>query len=311
MKSDVKKWRVSLPLHEALQVFAGQHASAIYELNDASATPEAESFVAACASQHAGAAIELLSKSILAREHPALILQNLPDALPRPVTVNDLVGKRTSDANELYALAARHLSLDKRIVNLGKSILRDRNQAVHLGYSDHDLGEILDRISLWIYYLQESSGLKESDWLSSSASAAQYSRFNAFTVGIREAITDARAKFERMKSAIIDAHQKDVSRLSFSKWRQDREQSKLELHELGDLIAEVCPACESQAQIVAMIDDVEYEYEGPDEVSTNVFYSFAFECPVCELEFDDTEVTFVFKDGQSLAELQDRFALGI
>ena len=74
--SDEPPWWTTVALHEALLICAGQHVSAAYEAEGEAKAKfgdaKAVSFAAAKASQHAGAVVEMLSKSFLAKEHPAV-----------------------------------------------------------------------------------------------------------------------------------------------------------------------------------------------------------------------------------------------
>ncbi|MBD7958353.1 hypothetical protein H9651_11930 [Microbacterium sp. Sa4CUA7] len=293
-------WWESVPLHEALLVCAGQHASAAYEVQGKD-DPREASFAAARASIHAGAAVELLAKSLLAKEHPALIMEKPADAVPAKRHPLELA--RTADAGALQRMLCRHLKLGKEVEDLGAGILNDRNNAAPVGLSTHGLAGNVDRLGLWIHFVQDASGLVSTDWLSSKAAREQERRFNAFVLELHEKLVAAKRVFEKRRS------DRQKASKDFEDWaaRLERELAESAHNEIGPDFdnEQECPACARTGRTWGVIHDIEYEYEGPGEYSQNVIWSSYFKCPVCTLELNDPESTAVFSPGWS--DLRIRF----
>lgn len=293
-------WWESVPLHEALMICAGQHASAAYEIQDED-DPRASSFAAARASIHAGAVVELLAKSLLAKEHPALIMEKPADAVP--AKKHPLQLDKTADAGPLQRLLCKHLNLDKEVEDLGGRVLSDRNYAAHVGLSNRGLAENVNLLGLWIHFVQEASGLAGEDWLSKKAAREQETRFNAFVLELHEKLLAATRVFEQRRSARQKASQ------DFNEWaaQLERELAESAPNEIGPDFdnEQECPACARMGHTWGVIDDVEYEYEGPGEYSQNVIWSTYFKCPVCKLELNDAESAAVFSHGW--VDLRARF----
>jgi hypothetical protein len=285
-------WWESLPLHETLLICAGQHASAAYEILHEN-EPRAASFAAVRAGIHAGAAVELLSKSLLAKEHLALIMEKPSDAVPPKNHPLEL--SKTADASPLQRLLCSHLNLDKKVEDLGAQILSNRNYAAHAGLATQGLTEVVDRLGLWIHFVQDASGLLATNWLSDYAARTQERRFNAFALALHEKLLGAKIVFERRR------HSRQKGSKDFEQWAEQLEHKLAESagHEIGPDVdyEETCPACARTGRMWGVIDDVEYEYEGPGEYSQNVVLSTYFRCPVCTLELDDTETAAVFNPG--------------
>lgn len=295
----MSNWWESVSLHEALLVCAGQHASAAYEIAD-SDDPRAASFAAARASIHAGAAVELLAKSLLAREHPALIMRDPADALPAKKHPLELTN--TADAAPLQRLLCRHLELDKKVNDLGAGILNDRNYAAHVGLSARTLAENVDRLGLWVHFVQQASGLVGADWLSHDAAIEQDRRFSEFVLQLHEKARAAMRLFENKRKERQKSHK------DFEIWaaRLERKLAESAPHEIGPDFdnPQACPACPRTGHAWGVID-VEFEYEGPGEYSQNVSVSTYFECAVCELQLNDAESAMIFSPDWS--ELKSRF----
>lgn len=293
------RWWESVPLHDALLICAGQHASAAYEVEE-SDDPRTASFAAARASIHAGAAVELLSKSLLAREHPALIMRDPADAVPAKKHPLELAN--TADAAPLQSLLCRYLELDKKVKDLGASILNDRNFAVHVGLSTRSLAENVDRLGLWVHFVQEASGLIGGDWLSAGAAIEQERRFNVFVMALHEKARAALRLFEKKRK------DRQKSSQDFETWATslERELAESAPYETGPDFddEQVCPACSRMGHSWGVIN-VEFEYEGPEEYSQNVSMSTFFRCAVCELELEDAEAAVIFSPEWS--NLEARF----
>ncbi len=293
-------WWESVPLHEALLICAGQHASAAYGI-EGDPEPRAASFAAARASIHAGAAVELLSKSLLAKEHPALILEKAADAVPPKRHVLEL--DKTAGAGPLQRLLCRHLGLNKTTEELGAGLLNDRNNAAHIGLSARGLIENVDRLGLWIHFVQAAAGLSSTDWLSATAAREQERRFNAFVLSLHEKLVAARQVFESRR------RDREKATKDFEEWaaQLEREFMQAAPNEVGpDFGSEQeCPACSRTGYTWGVVDDVEYEYEGPGEYSQNVIWSTYFKCPICKLELNDPESAVVLSDEWS--DLRSRF----
>lgn len=284
----MSNWWEFVPLHEALLACAGQHASAAYEITGCK-DPRADSFAAARASIHAGAAVELLAKSLLAREHPALIMKDPADAVPPKRHPLELTN--TADAATLQSLLCRHLQLETKVKDLGAGILNDRNFAVHVGLSTRTVTENVDRLGLWIYFVQEASGLTGADWLSPEAAIEQERRFNAFVLNLYEKTTAARRLF-RKKRADRQKASKDFEAWATGLERERAESASLEIGPDFD-DAQECPSCPRMGHAWGVVD-IEFEYEGPGEYSENALVRTFFECAVCELQLNDAESAVIF-----------------
>jgi len=295
-------WWDLLPINESFLISAAQHTAAAYSVSE-SEEERAASFAAARAALHAGAAVELLSKSLLAKEHLALIMEKPGDAIPAKTTPLQL--SKTADAGVLQRLLCQHLSLDSRVSVLGASILSERNNAAHVGITGKTLSEIVDRLGLWIHFVQEAAQLQGTEWLPPEISAKQERRFNAFAYGLHQKMSKARGVFTARKLA------RERKSGDFEEWatQLEAELAASAPEEVGPDFdeAEKCPACGRKGRLWGVIDDVEYEYEGPGEYSQNVVWSAYFQCPVCELGLDDDEYTAVSNPGWS--EIRTRFNL--
>lgn len=284
-----QEWWKLLPLHETLLTCAGQHASAAYELTDAGTSREA-TFAAARASIHAGAAVELLSKSILAKEHPALIMRNPVDAVPANKHVLEL--SRTADAAQLQIALSRHLKLGEKVEAFGTRILSDRNLAAHVGLSRNSLIQNVNRLGLWIHFVQQASGLKAIDWLSPAAAGEQERRYNAFILELHRKLASARTIHDNKRRVRQKSHG------DFEEWATslERELAESAPHEIGPDFDEqrTCPACSRTGHLWGVVD---VEYRRLDEPAEYSSVSLFFRCAVCGLQLGSDETAVVLSPG--------------
>lgn len=280
------EWWELVPLHETLLTCAGQHASAAYELIDGG-TPREATFAAARASIHAGAAVELLTKSILAKEHPALIMRDPVDAVRANGHVLEL--PRTADAAHLQIALSRYLTLGAKVEAFGMGILNDRNLAAHVGLSKNSLKQNVNRLGLWIHFIQEASGLQATDWLTPAAASAQEGRYNAFILELHRKLVSARTVYDNKRRVRRKSHG------DFEEWAAslERELAESAPYEIGPDFDEqqACPACSRTGHMWGVVD---LRYGGLDEPAEYASVSLFFRCAVCELQLGSDETAVIF-----------------
>ncbi|MDR3069213.1 MAG: hypothetical protein LBU50_06900 [Cellulomonas sp.] len=286
-------WYLTIPLHEALLIRAGQHVAEVYRVQRRSTDAREDSFSDTKVSQHAGAAVELLSKALLAREHIAFILKNVDEALPGPRRSEHQHGPlglgNTIDASIAVKRLALNIDLSDAITQIGLSILRGRNSAVHVGFALTSRNETADLLGVWVHYVQEKSELSSADWLPPETERLQGARFTQFTVELLRKINEAKGLFDK-RVRDMSKNGSDVEEgLARIECKPDGSG-----HEEYSSKCEECPACGRAGLLSTDVEDVEYEYEGPGEYSINPVFSSSFRCQVCCLELDDSQTAVVF-----------------
>ncbi|RDV46876.1 hypothetical protein DOE76_02270 [Leifsonia sp. ku-ls] len=216
---------------------------------------------------HAGACVELVSKSVLARSHPFLLREQkewVMNGKALASTVAEWRNERTLNAG--HALSAACTILGVRLRASAAEILKDRNAAAHLGFPPADPAGLIEKVALWLFELQSLEVTLGEQITSELANSVTHR--HAWTAA---RLASAKKSFIEEPSAERRAWAADPS-----------------VHSDGERPVR-CPACEHTATEFTFVD-VEVEYAGPGEYTTSPIFDLLLRCPYCGLELNDFDL---------------------
>lgn len=246
------------------------------------------------AAVHAGAAVELMAKAILVHVDPRLLFDEreghhvLIDMLVRSgeatAEPHRYGRKRTLAAMQAVSLAARICDHVRPHVAAAREALEARNHAAHAAWVDET--KVADQViagSDFVLAGVESFARSRSAFLGAEVAVKVGQE-----VAERNAALSAVAK-RKIQSAQL-GYQDLVARLP-----NGRDDSVLvELGKRTPIHGDhteryPCPACANDGWLLWDVE-VDFEYEGPDEYSTNAYLIFlGFECFYCGLQLNHVE----------------------
>lgn len=248
------------------------HAVRALEL-EVDTAPEAPMFAAI----HAGSAIELLAKAILARRNPLLLTVGQKHEMKHADAILGRVNAH--DARTLDAALAKNVcgAFQGAVLANIDTLLRHRNSAAHMGLMARaDLAEALNAMRA-----AAEQGIAHLD-----VSRDRYWR--NYAAAVAGALDERGTEVERAARSLIATHRAKLESVGLShdeiRLRERRPGSFFNRSEVE--APHQCPACKHEARLGWSID-VDVEYEGPGEYTTSHFVvSDGLWCPVCGLSLD-------------------------
>lgn len=217
----------------------------------------------------AGATIEIISKGVLALEHPALAFDlsknNALTGLLRGSMHHEEASNHRARTS-LSASMALGAACSLRAIEspeLAQKILQERNAAVHLGIAPVDCETLRDRLITWLSQLAASGPGISAELVEELASGVHALR-ERVSHKIGEAARRVRAEARRSTNDIDDP---GIDRIE-----------KVE-----------CPACNRAAELSARIIDVETVWIS-GSYTYDISYEIDLNCPFCDLELSDAEI---------------------
>lgn len=242
---------------------------------------------------HAGAAVELIAKAVIARVDAALVLE-AEDArqklIDKYIESGLIEGKQVKERSPRSISASNAVGLARKVV-------------VELKAHDAGARQALDMRNSAAHAAELESEHLESRVLAASEYvllAMEYLGASPQVVFGNERYEQLRAQIVRSTTALhIAAEQKvDSARQSYRTWVVDVSPTNLPQAlrrrdhgpQHGDVSDRLeCPACENCGWSYWNVE-VDVEYEGPGEHSVEPFLRFTgFQCPFCLLELNDEE----------------------
>lgn len=241
----------------ALEVLSCDHATS-------------DQFALLVAAEHAGACVELSSKSVLADQHPTLVLDSRlkPEhwelVMDESRVPHDLIEIRTLDASVAAIKACLLLGVDA--TKHASHLLAGRNAAVHMGVGPMDIVDTIGHLTSWLRALIEAGVELPSEILLKQESSLEEVRNRA-----------------HLRLTMAKLHTRDEP-------DPDLLATFAELEEHYDNVDDiVCPACGRGARLFQTLVEVERYYSGGDELLDPV-WEWDIRCPYCRLELGDAEI---------------------
>ncbi|WP_345763385.1 hypothetical protein [Diaminobutyricibacter sp. McL0608] len=254
------------PLAQHLLHVATKHALEVLTCDQGTA----DEFARLVAAEHAGACVELSSKSILASHHPTLVLdgqfnakhwESVMDPNQSPKGLKDI---RTLDAGASATKACLLLGVD--VKDSAKQLLAARNAAVHMGIAPYSIVDTVGRLTSWLRALIAAGIDLPAEVLTKQELSLQEMK--------------SRVELRITMARLHTRNTPDPDLLSTF--------SELENH-YDEVDQVVCPACGNAARLFQNLVDVEHYYSGGEELLDPV-WEWDLRCPFCRLELSDGEI---------------------
>ncbi|SDJ08519.1 hypothetical protein SAMN05444157_1658 [Frankineae bacterium MT45] len=243
---------------------------------------------------HAGAAVELMAKAVLAHLDPRLLaagdnahhalLDVLAEQGRASVHARTKAPASTVIASSAVDLAARCADGLRTTKAAGHAALQARNAAAHAALVDEDkLADVVAGMNVFTLAGVDCLRRDRADFVGRERlaqverEAAQ--RDSATQAAASSKVSAAKAQYRHLTDPLGTDGVGELLRILGS-----RPEPPSDISETVD-----CPACDNNAWLLWNVE-VDVEYEGPGEYSTYAYAEFiALDCPYCGLHLDEAE----------------------